>query len=131
MVDYHNDWHGGSGFSVTQLIRLALDLEAQWKVKCDRDRKTSRDAGYDGEYNEFVLSTCGGRITKWKHYDCAKSFSHRLSKFGIHEQAMKFLDAETDYLNPLLQTTSLISVLHHIVTQRKRKPCMASRVVAC
>ena len=119
LVNYHNDWHSGSGFSVVQLIKLAMQIEAFWIVKCKAEKLKAKDAGYDAKYDAFLKANAQGRMTKWKHYDCAKAFAHRLKKFDIYDKTLSWLDAETDYLHPALQYQSVLSVLHTLAPRKQ------------
>ena len=70
MASVHNRYHRGSGASVLEVCKVALELECSWRASCDHTGMTSNNPGYAKAYEDSVLAlhvcrSCYVAATTW------------------------------------------------------------------
>eukprot|EP00974_Lingulodinium_polyedra_P099229 9614252-Lingulodinium_polyedra.AAC.1 len=114
---YNNEFHGGSSWTILELLDEVLDLELQWGDFRASKGITARMPNYEGLYWDFVKERCHGHFKSWKQFDSGKSLAHSLQRFNVFEDCKNWSGKYCDFLHERYDTSTVLICGHSLITK--------------
>ena len=114
---YNNEFHGGSSWTIVELMEEALDLEVQWGDHRSKKGINAKMPNYEGLYWNFVKERCHGHFKSWKQFDSGKSLAHSLQKFNVFEDCKDWSGKYCDFLHERYDTSTHLICGHSLITK--------------
>ena len=109
--DFHNEFHGGSGFTVLELLKLVEKIEAQWKAHATLKGLSVSNVK---AREEWINSAYPGKVASNHNYCEAKATIHAMRRLGVYDEVTKMIGQLCDFNDRGLKNDELVSALHEL-----------------
>ena len=93
MCSVHNRFHRGSGATVLEICKTALELEASWRAACDHSGMTSNNPGYYKAYEDSCCLLFQCECDAGSHWSRCMSNptidSHNIASFSVNSECFR------------------------------------------
>eukprot|EP00959_Pyramimonas_sp_CCMP1952_P198300 4148019-Pyramimonas_sp.AAC.1 len=107
--DFHNDFHGGSGFSAIDYLKLSLKAESQWTAHAALN---GMEVSNQNARQKWLQEKFPGRFKTSNLFNEAKSTAHLLKRMNMFDEVLMLLGSCCDFTEA--KNDQLIHAIHEI-----------------
>ena len=119
LITLLNQYHKGSGVSIMDLLKDAIDLESEWKADCRKTHVNLNNPRYKDLKKEFIQSKSASQdhhdyFKFHERYNETLSVAHTLKRCKIEEDYFQWLNSNMNFLKEI-EPMAIIAVLHQLL----------------
>jgi hypothetical protein len=115
LINFHNEFHGGTSMTIIQWFGTVLKAEAEWKAVCTLKGYSQSANGVTKIQKlceEWLNINYEGRFDTMNNFNEAKATIRSLKRLGVYDAVLHLLGEMCDFANPNINNKYIVTLFH-------------------